>query len=252
MKSFDHNTAHIIQALFRARWRTVHRHTALGLMVLIISSCGETDQPDATNVSDLPVPPSYPITRTSDHQDTYFGQTIQDPYRWLEDDQSNETATWVIDQNQVTQRYLSQISYREPIQKALTELWHYPRISAPFKEGDWVYFYQNTGLQNHAVLMRQKPDQAPEVFLDANTLSDNGTISIGQVAFSKSAQLSAYSQSKAGSDWRSIHILDTATKQALEPPLQNVKFSGITWLGDTGFYYSSYQKPDGSALTGAS
>ena len=249
MTTFNHFPAALGQAPQSGQWPALRRYTALSLMILIISSCAETDQSDALLASKEPVRPSYPTTRVSDHQDTYFGQTIQDPYRWLEDDRSTETAAWVRDQNQVTQSYLSQIRYRAPLQNALTELWHYPRVSAPFKEGDWVYFYQNTGLQNHSVLMRQKPDQAPEVFLDANALSDDGTISIAQVAFSKSARFSAYTQSKAGSDWRSIHILDTATRQALEPPLQNVKFSGITWLGDAGFYYSSYQAPDGSALT---
>ena len=249
MTTFSHFPAALGQAPQSGQWPALRRYTALSLMILIISSCAETDQSDALLASEEPVRPSYPTTRVSDHQDTYFVQTIQDPYRWLEDDRSTETAAWVRDQNQVTQSYLSQIRYRAPLQNALTELWHYPRVSAPFKEGDWVYFYQNTGLQNHSVLMRQKPDQAPEVFLDANALSDDGTISIAQVAFSKSARFSAYTQSKAGSDWRSIHILDTATQQALEPPLQNVKFSGITWLGDAGFYYSSYQAPDGSALT---
>lgn len=179
----------------------------LSLMVLLACGCAETDQLDPTTLHDQPALPSYPATRKSGHQDTYFGHVIPDPYRWLEDDRSTETAAWVTDQNQVTQAYLAQIHYRAPIENALTELWHYPRVSAPFKEGDWVYFYQNTGLQNHSVLMRQKPDQAPEVFLDANALSDDGTISIGQVAFSESARFSAYTQSKAGSDWRSIHIL---------------------------------------------
>ncbi len=235
--------------VFEPLWPSLPRFIALTLMIVITSSCAEPDPAKTTLNTDQPVRPSYPTTRASDHEDTYFGETIQDPYRWLEDDRSAETADWVADQNQVTQAYLSQIAYRDQIKTALTELWHYPRISAPFKEGDWVYFYQNTGLQNHSVLMRQQLGQSPEVFLDANLLSDNGTVSIGQVSFSKSARLSAYTQSIAGSDWRSIHILDVTTQKALEPPLQNVKFSGITWLADTGFFYSSYQKPDGSERT---
>ena len=212
-----------------------------GSSLVMLAACGEP-------ISEPPAL-TYPETRASNHEDQYFGATVADPYRWLEDDRSAETEAWVTAQNQATQSYMQAIPYRDDLKQRLTQLWAYPRRSAPFQEGDWVYYYENSGLQNHSVLMRRQQNKAPEVFLDPNTFSDNATISLSRVAFSASAKFAAYAISESGSDWRRIRIIDTETQAALEPPIDNVKFSGITWLGDEGFFYSSYQKPDGSVLS---
>ncbi|MGM0630535.1 MAG: prolyl oligopeptidase family serine peptidase [Pseudomonadota bacterium] len=192
---------------------------------------------------------SYPDTRKGDVVDTYFGTEVADPYRWLEDDRSEETENWVKAQNEVTFAHLESIPYRETIEKRLTELWNYEKISAPFKEGDYTYFYKNDGLQNQYVVYRQKGDEEPEVFLDPNTFSEDGTTSLAQLTFSDDGSLAAYSISEGGSDWRKIIVIDAETKEQLEDPLADVKFSGVSWVGNEGFYYSSYDKPEGSELS---
>lgn len=192
---------------------------------------------------------SYPETRKGDVVDTYFGTEVADPYRWLEDDRSEETENWVKAQNEVTFAHLESIPYRETIEKRLTELWNYEKISAPFKEGDYTYFYKNDGLQNQYVVYRQKGDEEPEVFLDPNTFSEDGTTSLAQLTFSDDGSLAAYSISEGGSDWRKIIVIDAETKEQLEDPLVDIKFSGISWVGNEGFYYSSYDKPEGSELS---
>ncbi|XKG34726.1 prolyl oligopeptidase family serine peptidase [Idiomarina loihiensis] len=192
---------------------------------------------------------SYPETRKGDVVDTYFGTEVADPYRWLEDDRSEETENWVKAQNEVTFAHLESIPYREKIETRLTELWNYEKISAPFKEGDYTYFYKNDGLQNQYVVYRQKGDEEPEVFLDPNTFSDDGTTSLAQLTFSDDGSLAAYSISEGGSDWRKIRVIDAETKEQLEEPLVDVKFSGVSWVGNEGFYYSSYDKPEGSELS---
>ena len=213
------------------------------LLSLLIAACQETTPQAPVATLD------YPETRASDHQDRYFEHVVNDPYRWLEDDRSAETKDWVAAQNKTTEQYLDRISYRSELKQRLTKLWSYPRRSAPFKEGDWVYFYQNSGLQNHSILMRRKQDEPPEVFLDPNAFSEDGSVSLSQISFSPSSKFAAYAVSVSGADWRRIHIIDTETGKQLETPLSNVKFSGITWLGETGFFYSSYQRPDGSVLS---
>ncbi|MDV6328177.1 prolyl oligopeptidase family serine peptidase [Idiomarina sp. Sol25] len=192
---------------------------------------------------------SYPETRKGDVVDTYFGTEVADPYRWLEDDRSEETENWVKAQNEVTFAHLESIPYREKIETRLTELWNYEKISAPFKEGDYTYFYKNDGLQNQYVVYRQKGDEEPEVFLDPNTFSEDGTTSLAQLTFSDDGSLAAYSISEGGSDWRKIRVIDAETKVQLEEPLVDVKFSGVSWVGNEGFYYSSYDKPEGSELS---
>ncbi|MBU2114759.1 MAG: prolyl oligopeptidase family serine peptidase, partial [Gammaproteobacteria bacterium] len=181
--------------------------------------------------------------------DSYFEQKIADPYRWLEDDRSSETEAWVKAQNKVTFDYLAQIPYREQIKQQLAASWNYEKVSAPFKEGKYTYFYKNDGLQNQYVLYRQLADGTSEVFLDPNTFSADGTTSLAEVSFSKDGSKLAYSISEGGSDWRKIIVIDVETKQQLEAQLVDVKFSGINWLGNEGFYYSSYDKPDGSELS---
>lgn len=192
---------------------------------------------------------NYPVTHKTDVVDTYFGTDVADPYRWLEDDRSAETEEWVKAQNAVTFGYLEKITYREQIKKKLTESWNYEKVGAPFKEGNYTYFYKNDGLQNQSVLYRQKDGGEAEVFLDPNSFSADGTTSLAQVSFSRDGSLAAYSISEGGSDWRKIIIIDVETKKQLEAPLKDVKFSGIDWKGNDGFFYSSYDKPEGSELS---
>lgn len=194
-------------------------------------------------------PIKYPVTRKGDVVDTYFGTKIPDPYRWLEDDRSEETAAWVKAENEVTFNYLSQIPFRAAIHARLEKLWNYERISAPFNEGDFTYYYRNNGLQNQSVLYRKGKDGKEEVFLDPNTLSKDGTTSLGGTNFTKKGDLMAYSISEGGSDWRKVFVMDTKTKKLIGETLVDVKFSGISWYGSEGFYYSSYDKPQGSELS---
>ena len=192
---------------------------------------------------------TYPETKKVDTVDTYFGTDVKDPYRWLEDDMSEETGEWVKEQNKVTFGYLDKIPYREELKKRLEKQWNYEKITRPFKEGDYTYFYKNDGLQNQYVVYRRKGDEEPEVFLDPNTFSEDGTTSLGGLNFSRDGSLAAYSISEGGSDWRKIIIMDAITKQIKEDTLIDVKFSGISWKGNEGFYYSSYDKPKGSELS---
>ncbi|CDU01826.1 Prolyl endopeptidase [Vibrio coralliirubri] len=191
----------------------------------------------------------YPVTNKQIVSDDYFGQIIEDPYRWLEDDRSDETAQWVASQNEVTFDYLAQIPYRAELRERLAKAQDYKKSSQPFVRGEYTYFYKNDGLQNHSILYRQKEGLEVEVFLDPNTFSEDGTTSLGSVSFSKDYSLVAYSISEGGSDWRKIFVIDTETKQQLEAEITDAKFTGISWLGNRGFYYSSYDKPDGSQLS---
>ena len=192
---------------------------------------------------------NYPETKKIDHVDTYFGEQINDVYRWLEDDRSPETEAWVKAQNVVTYNYLEQIPYREQLKKRMEQLWNYEKISAPFKEGDFTYYYKNNGLQNQSVLYRKDKKGKEEIFLDPNTFSKDGTTSLGGLNFSKDGSLVAYSISEGGSDWRKVIILDAKTKKIIGDTIIDVKFSGVSWYKNEGFYYSSYDKPEGSELS---
>lgn len=193
----------------------------------------------------------YPETKKVQHLDTYFGEEVNDPYRWLENDESADTKDWVRREAQFTQNYLKQIPFREQLKKQLFEIWNYEKISAPFKRGDYTYFYKNDGLQAQSVLYRTDQDGKTEVFLDPNKFSADATTSLAGISFSKDGSLVAYLISEGGSDWNKIIILDAKTKEQLDEPLTDVKFSGASWRGDDGFYYSSYDKPkEGSALAG--
>lgn len=192
---------------------------------------------------------NYPQTKTVDTTDTFFGVEVKDPYRWLEDDKSDETRAWVKDQNQTTYSYLDKIPFKEELKERLSEIWNYEKFSAPFKEGKYTYYYKNEGLQNQSVIYRKKDDNDAEVFLDPNTFSEDGTISLGGLSFSKNGEIAAYSISEGGSDWRKILIMDTETKTLIEDTLIDVKFSQISWYKNEGFYYSSYDKPKGSELS---
>lgn len=190
----------------------------------------------------------YPVTERGNTVDTYFGTEVEDPYRWLEDDMSDETAAWVKAQNEVTFGFLNQIPFRNEINQRLTNLWNFERVSAPFIEGDYTYYYKNDGLQNHSVVYREK-DGNEEIFLDPNTFSDDGTTSLDALSFSKSGKLAAYSISEGGSDWRKVIVIDAETKEQIGDTLVDLKFTGISWKGEEGFYYSTYDKPEGSQLS---
>lgn len=194
-------------------------------------------------------PMNYPKTKKGNITDTYFDTKVADPYRWLEDDRSEETGKWVKEQNEVTYNYLSKIPYREALKSRLEKLWNYEKISAPFKEGNFTYYYKNNGLQNQSVLYRKDAAGNESVFLDPNTFSKDGTSSLGGVNFSEDGSIVAYSISEGGSDWRSVIVMNAITKKIMEPTLVDIKFSGVSWKGNEGFYYSSYDKPDGSELS---
>jgi prolyl oligopeptidase len=191
----------------------------------------------------------YPVTKKGDVIDTYFGTKVTDPYRWLEDDKSAETAAWVKEQNKVTFGYLESIPYRKEIKSRLEKMWNYEKYTAPHKEGAYTYFSRNNGLQNQFVIYRQKSIGDPEVFLDPNKFSADGTTSLGEMEFTKDGSKVAYSISEGGSDWRKVIILDAETKEIIGDTLKDIKFSGLSWQANEGFYYSSYDKPKGSKLS---
>lgn len=188
---------------------------------------------------------NYPGTRVASQEDNYFGTVVKDPYRWLEDDNSSETKAWVVAQNKVTEDYLSGIPFRNKIEKRLEEMLNYPRYSAPFKKEEYYYFYKNDGLQNQAVLYRQKGlDAKPEIFIDPNIMSKDGTVAIDVPSFSKNNQYAVYLESQAGSDWQVARVMNVKTLSLLKDEINFIKFSGTSWKGDDGFYYSRYPAPD--------
>ena len=222
-------------------------HTKFLIPVLFVSaifvSCQEGNQPNNKNLK-------YPKTTKTPVIDTFFGTAVTDNYRWLEDDRSAETEDWVKAENKVTFDYLSKIPYREQLKDRLTELWNYEKVGTPYKEGGYTYFSKNNGLQNQSVIYRKKDEKdTEEVFLDPNTFSKDATTSLGSLSFSKDGKTAAYSISEGGSDWRKIIVLDAVNKIIKEDTLKDVKFSGISWYKNEGFYYSSYDKPKGSELS---
>ncbi len=194
---------------------------------------------------------NYPTTKTVIQTDDFFGTSVSDPYRWLENDTAEDTKHWVQQQVAATNEYMSKIPFRDAIKKRLTEVWNYEKYSAPFKEGNFTYFFKNDGLQNQSVLYREKESGIPEVFLDPNKFSTDGTTSLAGIDFTKDGSLVAYQVSEGGSDWRKVIIINALTKDQLDDTLTDVKFSGIAWNKNDGFYYSSYDKPkEGSQLSG--
>ncbi len=187
----------------------------------------------------------YPETKKVKQEDNYFGTIVADPYRWLEDDNSEETKDWVQAENKVTDKYLSSIPFRNKVKNRMEEMWNYPKYGSPFKEGDYYYFYKNDGLQNQSILYRQRGlEGEPEVFIDPNILTKDGTAAIGTPAFSKSKKYTAYLVAQAGSDWQEAHLMNVADKKLLNDEVDYIKFSGLSWKGDNGFYYSRYPTPD--------
>jgi prolyl oligopeptidase len=212
-------------------------------VIAIFVSCQEGNQPNNKNLK-------YPKTTKIPVTDTLFGTAVTDNYRWLEDDRSAETEDWVKAENKVTFDYLSKIPYREQLKARLTQLWNYEKVGTPYKEGGYTYFSKNNGLQNQSVIYRKKDEKdTEEVFLDPNTFSKDATTSLGSLSFSKDGKTAAYSISEGGSDWRKIIVLDAVNKIIKEDTLKDVKFSGISWYKNEGFYYSSYDKPKGSELS---
>jgi prolyl oligopeptidase len=185
----------------------------------------------------------YPETRKDSTVNDYFGTKVADPYSWLENDTAADVIEWVKQENEVTHNYLEQIPFRDKIKTRLTEIWDFPKYGSPFKEGDWYYFFKNDGLQNQSVMYRQKGLQAePEVFIDPNKLSTDGTVSLASFTFSKDHKYCAIAVAASGSDWNEISVMDVATKEKLTDKIEWVKFSGATWKGN-GFYYSRYDAP---------
>ncbi len=213
------------------------------LTILLIVSCKKQDNANETMAL------TYPETKKVDTIDVYFDTEVKDPYRWLEDDMSEETGAWVQSQNKVTFDYLDKIPYREALKNRLEKLWNYEKFSAPFKEGDYTYFYKNDGLQNQSVVYRQKDNEEPEVFLDPNKFSEDGTTSLAALSFSKNGKIAAYQISEGGSDWRKVIVMDAISKEIKEDTIIDVKFSGLSWKENDGFFYSSYDKPKGSELS---
>ena len=203
----------------------------LALALVIMPSCAPTEKI------------AYPATAKVDQVDDYFGTKVADPYRWLEDDKSAETAKWVEAQNAVTFGSLGKIPYRDAVKKRLTDVFNYPRYSSPFRVGSSYIFSKNDGLQNQSVIYIQKGlDGAPEVLIDPNALSPDGTIRIGLIGFSGDKKLAAISRGEAGSDWSEIRVMELATKMELSDRIEWVKFSGAAWWKN-GFFYSAYDKP---------
>ena len=217
----------------------MNRNLILTAILIFLTTCNSRDNYKIV----------YPATKQISYADTIFGTVVPDPYRWLEDDMSVETAAWVKEQNALTFGYLEKIPYRAQISDRLKKMWNYEKYTLPHKEGDFTYFSKNDGLQNQYVIYRQKDEGVPEIFLDPNKFSADGTTSLGEMGFSKDGSKLAYSISEGGSDWRKVITLDAPTKEIIGDTLVDIKFSGISWQGNDGFYYSSYDKPKGSELS---
>lgn len=190
-------------------------------------------------------PVSMPVTFKEEIVEQYFGKEVTDPYRWLENDNSPLTKLWVEEQNKYTASELAKIPYRDIVHQDLTALWDYEKYSSPSKHGEYYLYYKNDGLQNQSVLYIQKGlDGVPAVFINPNTLNSKGTSSLGAVEMSKNQKYCAYAVSNAGSDWQDIFVMDVKTKKLIQDKIEYSKFSGIAWVGDDGFYYSGYDKPE--------
>jgi len=209
------------------------------IALLILGACTNTMEKKRLNLLTIE------NTRKDSTVDNYFGVEIADPYRWLENDTAPEVISWVAKQNEVTFNYLNQIPFREEIKTRLTEIWNYEKFSAPFKEGDYWYFGKNNGLQNQSVIYRTKDIEnvsKAEVFLDPNKLSEDGTVSLASLSFSKDHKFAAIGISKSGSDWNEIFVINLLTLEKTKDVINWVKFSGATWF-KSGFFYSRYDEP---------
>ena len=210
---------------------------------------GSCKRPDSSVSESM----TYPDSKPEEVSEDYFGKAITDPYRWLEDDTAAEVAEWVTAQNEVTFNYLEKIPFRGKVRDRLQEVYNYEKVSAPYKAGDYYFIYKNDGLQNQAVIYRQQGlDGEQEVFLDPNTMSDEGTVAVNLLGISKDNTYIAYSVAQAGSDWQDIFVKEVATGKQLDDVIRWVKFSGTSWLGD-GFFYTRFPEPEeGTELSAAS
>ncbi len=206
--------------------------------MMIIQSCGQQARIN------------YPETKKGPVTDNYHGTEIADPYRWLENDTSAETEAWVKEQNLVTDSFLETIPFRNQIKDRLTKIWDYPKFSVTFKKGERYFFFKNDGMQNQSVFyVQENLDAEPQMLLDPNKLSDDGTVALAGYNVSKDGKYLAYSVARGGSDWNEIFVMEIDSRQILDDHLKWVKFSGMSWQGD-GFYYSRYDAPKGSELSG--
>src|SRR5688572_7219605 len=205
----------------------------------------------AAHAQTLPAPISYPSTARGEQVDDYHGTKIPDPYRWLEDTDSPETKAWVAAQNRVTFAYLAGIPEREAIRARLTQVWNYPKYSVPSKAGKRLFYTENSGLLNQAILFVSDGDKPARVLLDPNTLSADGTVAISTWKESPNGRYLAYGVSLAGSDWQEFRVRDVETGRDTQDTLKWVKFSGMSWTKDNrGFFYSAYERPaSGNTLT---
>ena len=229
----------------------MNKISILILTCIIFYSCqNETSKQSAESMKSFSKaeiknePLTYPQTNEDDVVDDYHGTEIEDPYRWLEDDYSDETKAWVKAENEVTFGYLDKIDFRDDLRKRLDEIYDYTKFNAPFKRGDYYYYFKQEGLQNQSVMYRTKNlSEEGDVFLDPNTFSEDGTVALGGMSMDKDMKHLAYSISRAGSDWQEIYVKNVADGTMLTDTINWAKFSGIAWKGD-GFYYNAYPAPD--------
>ncbi|MGY6561418.1 MAG: prolyl oligopeptidase family serine peptidase [Luteibaculaceae bacterium] len=207
----------------------------------LLSACGTSEKETAQVGPQLPL--TYPVTKKVDTVHTYFGVEIADPFQWLEDDNSDETKAWVTAQNELTFGFLNQIPFKQQLRDRFEELFNYKKVGSPSLVGDYKFYYANDGLQNQAVIYFKKGEDGDEkVFIDPNTLSEKGTVSIGLLGADENDALMAYSYSEAGSDWQEIRVRDIESNTDLDDVVKWVKFSGAAWYKD-GFFYSRYPEP---------
>jgi prolyl oligopeptidase len=216
----------------------------------LLTACGPKNDTQSMQAESIKVK-AYPTTDTVNQVDDYHGSKVADPYRWLEEDTAAAVKNWVNSQNDVTQDYLSQIPYRQAIAERYTDLFNFPKVSAPSRAGEYFFFYKNDGLQNQSVIYVQKGLKGqPEVFVDPNALSKEGTTTVNLLGSDESDKYMAVTRSVAGSDWSEIRVMDIESKKELKDQLKWVKFSGAAWYKD-GFFYSRYPAPaKGQELSG--
>ncbi|MFN8253768.1 MAG: prolyl oligopeptidase family serine peptidase [Ferruginibacter sp.] len=212
------------------------------LCIIAVAGCNDNGN-QSSLTSYKPIDVKYPVTKKDTTvKDDYFGTVVADPYRWLENDTSQATAAWVKAENEVTQNYLSQIPFRDAIKKRYESLFNFEKYSAPFHQGKHIYYYKNSGLQNQSVLYREADGGSePELFLDPNSFSKDGTTSLAGISFSKDGSMTAYNISEGGSDWQKLVVMNAVTKKVTGDTLA-LKFSGASWKGNDGFYYSNYER----------
>jgi prolyl oligopeptidase len=220
-------------------------------IIWMLSACNNKQDTSFSNFKPIDVK-YFATKKDTTIKDNYFGREVADPYRWLENDTSAETADWVRQEREITKKYFEQIPFREAIRKRYETLFNFEKYSAPSKEGKYIYYTKNTGLQNQDVLYREaEGSNEPELFLDPNSFSKDGTTSLAGLNFTKDGSLAVYQISEGGSDWSKMIILDAISKKQIGDTLKDIKFSGASWRGNEGFYYSSYDKPNsGSQLSG--